>query len=300
MVQGIEKRGAPRVEAPRVLLRIATLERLRTHFLKDLSEGGAFIRIAKPFSAGTTLTVELTCPGLDRPLRLSARVVRSVEASASAGDVGMAVRFEDADEQAKLKLRELVEKHLADDASQGGEVARLGAQVQTLIMELGASREALVASEKKAIEAAQRETAAQRELSEARLKGSQEAPLLRPTPLPFAVPADAGRIEVRRLRAELEEAGRRIASLEERHLSLETSEGTARQLLEKLAAERTRQKKQQAIDQARHATELAQLQAELESETARTQLERSGAEQAVQSAQEELARARKLFEFALK
>ncbi len=57
-----------------MLLRIASVDRLRKHYLKDLSEGGAFIRIANPLDPGAPLVVDLESPGLDAPVHQSSHV----------------------------------------------------------------------------------------------------------------------------------------------------------------------------------------------------------------------------------
>ena len=43
-----------RIRNPKVLLKIPTIERLRTYYLKDLAEGGAFIRLASPLAVGAS------------------------------------------------------------------------------------------------------------------------------------------------------------------------------------------------------------------------------------------------------
>jgi hypothetical protein len=97
-----------RVSAARVLLRIPTVDRLRSHYLKDLSEGGAFVRLREPMPVGALVMIELQAPWLEGPLQLRSRVVRVVEPD-SDGVAGMAVKFEALDETVSAKLRGLID-----------------------------------------------------------------------------------------------------------------------------------------------------------------------------------------------
>ncbi len=94
-LQGGDKRRAPRVGAPKVVVRIPSADRFRSHYLKDLSEGGLFIRADRTFPVGSDLTIELWPPGGSPALTLSARITRVTEpAAAQPGHpAGMGVSF---------------------------------------------------------------------------------------------------------------------------------------------------------------------------------------------------------------
>ena len=100
-----ENRKSPRVSAPHVLVKISSRDRFRSTYLKDLSEGGLFVKTDKALPEGAALVIDLLPPGWTDALRLKGVVVR---AQSSAGSSGMAVRFENNDETALSALRALV------------------------------------------------------------------------------------------------------------------------------------------------------------------------------------------------
>ena len=85
-----DTRTAPRVAAPNVMVRVSTAQRFRAVYLKDLSEGGLFIKTDRPIPLGQKILVDLFPPGFTLPLRLPATVVRH----ATAPTAGMGVKFE--------------------------------------------------------------------------------------------------------------------------------------------------------------------------------------------------------------
>ncbi len=111
--QGPERRQHRRVSRPKVLLRIPTVDRLRSQYLKDLSGGGAFIRIAQPLPVGAVLRLEIEAPWLEGALELPATVVRSVPAEKATADepAGMGVRFDELDADTRARLQQLLESH---------------------------------------------------------------------------------------------------------------------------------------------------------------------------------------------
>src|SRR5262252_6010091 len=92
----LDRRQHDRVRAPRILVRVPSIDKFRAHYLRDLSAGGLFIRTEKILPVGTEVDIELVPPGLDRPLTLHARVARTVddEPARLAGTLGIGVQFE--------------------------------------------------------------------------------------------------------------------------------------------------------------------------------------------------------------
>lgn len=324
-----DRRENPRVEAPRVLLRITSVDRLRQHYLKDLSDGGAFIRVANPLPVGSALVVELVSPGLEAPLRLASKVVRVIApATAEPGQaVGMAVKFDGSDKDAIAKVRKLVADHsgptpLAPPGPAGAAVPpavsadesrRLRGQVQGLVMELGATREAAQAAERRAVEADERATEREREANDLRARLEQ---IEREREKGGAAAAKSAQFErrVRELeedlraraseltdvRMELEETKGKLSAYEEQISSIERDEEAARALAERLAAEKSKFEKLHREDSARYAGEVSALRSEVEAIRAQMLLEHKGADEARKKAQEELEKARGSFATALK
>ncbi len=97
---------------PRVVLRIQSAERLRENYLKDLSEGGLFLKADRVLPIGSELTVELWPPGWTDSLALTARVVRVVEGPLESGKVpGMGVSFHDVAPETAAGLKQLLAEH---------------------------------------------------------------------------------------------------------------------------------------------------------------------------------------------
>ena len=136
-----DKRRSSRTEAPRVVVRIPSVDRFRTHYLKDISEGGLFVKAQKSLPVGATMVLELWPPGWSEPAQLTATVIRSVtpeEASAGGELPGMAVHFVDIAPELEAKLRELIKAHEELPAPADESV---GDQIETMVSELEGSRE---------------------------------------------------------------------------------------------------------------------------------------------------------------
>lgn len=141
---GADKRRAPRVGAPKISVRIPSADRFRSHYLKDLSEGGLFIRANKVLPEGTELLIDLWPPDEDSPLSLPARIVRATDAASVrlGQEPGMAVAFQQVAPDVAVRLRELIERHghsvpppVADDDPVG--------RVQQMVAELEEARSQL-------------------------------------------------------------------------------------------------------------------------------------------------------------
>jgi uncharacterized protein (TIGR02266 family) len=105
-----ERRRSPRVGVPRVVLKIQSAERLRSNYLKDLSEGGLFLKADRVLPIGSELTVELWPPGWTDPLALESKVVRVVEAGGGATP-GMGVSFQNIVPETQEQLQKLLAEH---------------------------------------------------------------------------------------------------------------------------------------------------------------------------------------------
>jgi Tfp pilus assembly protein PilZ len=119
---GSEQRRHPRVAPPKVVLRIPSVDRFREYYLKDLSQGGIFIKAEKLRSVGSELSLELWPPGWKEPLVLAAKVVRTIDpeqAEATHQTAGMAVAFLPATPEIEQQLQWLVAEHQEAGESAG-------------------------------------------------------------------------------------------------------------------------------------------------------------------------------------
>ncbi len=99
-----DNRKTPRIATPNVMVRVSTAERFRAAYLRDLSEGGLFIKTDKPLPLGREVTIDLLPPGFTLPLRLGAVVVRQ----GGAAGPGMGVSFQNLDPTAQEALRSVI------------------------------------------------------------------------------------------------------------------------------------------------------------------------------------------------
>lgn len=108
-----DRRAINRLPVPRVLVKISTPERMRIAYLKDLSEGGVFIRTDKPLQLERIVDVDLLAPGKVEPIRLRGRITRvqNDEASRVANLQGMGVKFIELTPQAEGALKSLVQEY---------------------------------------------------------------------------------------------------------------------------------------------------------------------------------------------
>ena len=141
------KRQHPRIFTPKVLVRVPSQNRFRAHYLRDLSEGGLFIRTDKPLPVDRIVEIDLEFPGWNDTLNLRGRVVRvdDDEAAQKNNAVGVAVRFEGLSDDTQTRLSQLIAEHTETQATDPEQLDRLRTQVQSLSFELGAAHEALEA-----------------------------------------------------------------------------------------------------------------------------------------------------------
>ena len=136
-----DKRRTPRLNALKVVVRIPSVDRFRTHYLKDISEGGLFVKAEKVLPEGSLLSLELWPPGWDEAVELSAKVIRSTDAATAALEgkpCGMAVQFVSVPVEVDRQLRSLVEAYQGEEAE--AQVDPMSAQIEAMIQELADAR----------------------------------------------------------------------------------------------------------------------------------------------------------------
>jgi uncharacterized protein (TIGR02266 family) len=112
----------------RIEVKVASVDSFRASYLRDLSQGGLFVRSRQPLEIGTAVALELHVPNEELPLALSGTVAR-VEAQ------GFGVKFNDLDPTAKAKLDKILRRF---DPGQGPgtlPVAPQEADLQTQLSE---------------------------------------------------------------------------------------------------------------------------------------------------------------------
>ncbi len=136
-----DKRRNPRLNALKVVVRIPSVDRFRTHYLKDISEGGLFVKAEKVLPVGALLSLELWPPGWDEAVELSAKVIRSTDAATASLEgkpCGMAVQFVSVPVEVDRQLKSLVEAYQGEEAEAA--VDPMSAQIEAMIQELAEAR----------------------------------------------------------------------------------------------------------------------------------------------------------------
>ncbi len=142
MSESDKKRRHDRIEAPTLSLEIESGERSRRRFLRDLSQGGVYIRTRDVQAVGTEVRLELTPPDWDHPIKLLGEVVRIATAKDDDGDaipVGMGLRFKDVGPKNRELLAELLSEYEAA-APQLGDDDELPDDIDVLKREIRALR----------------------------------------------------------------------------------------------------------------------------------------------------------------
>jgi uncharacterized protein (TIGR02266 family) len=284
-----ESRKSPRVNAPLIIVKIASRERMKSSYLKDLSEGGLFIRAEKVMPVGRELMVDLLPPGWQAPIRLSGTVVR-VESSPQ----GMGLKFEDNDEPTRERLRQLLGEYEAAPAAPAT-TNHQQQQLMHLLDRYSELQDTLVHRDAELVtERTHREDAVRRA---AELSAELEIVTLREAAGPRATPRDA------QLEAELAAAKSEQVALIERVGELEGLVAEARRELEqseaddgasrKLAAGLAKEKGELVAEVARLTRVTAELNARqqevagegdrLHAELERTRTERDHSTEALQA-----------------
>ena len=112
-------RKTQRVSPPNVMVRVSTAERFRAFYLKDLSEGGLFIKTERALAIGQKVLVDLLPPGFTVPIRLPAAVVRHAGVGPNQ-TAGMGVKFDSLPPETALALAALISSYMMDGATEEG------------------------------------------------------------------------------------------------------------------------------------------------------------------------------------
>jgi uncharacterized protein (TIGR02266 family) len=112
----------------RIEVKVASVDSFRASYLRDLSQGGLFVRSRQPLEIGTVVTLELHIPDEELPLALSGTVAR-VEAQ------GFGVKFNELDLTAKAKLDKILRRFDPGADTESHPVAPLPADLQTQLSE---------------------------------------------------------------------------------------------------------------------------------------------------------------------
>lgn len=154
MSESDTQRRHDRIEAPTLSLKIASGERSRRRFLRDLSQGGVYIRTRDVQPVGAEIRLELTPPDWEHPIKLLGEVVRIATAQDDDGEaipVGMGLRFKDVGPKNRELLAELLSEYEASAPQLDGDeelpddVDVLKREVRALRMRLREARAMLAA-----------------------------------------------------------------------------------------------------------------------------------------------------------
>jgi DNA repair exonuclease SbcCD ATPase subunit len=136
----IERRAHERHRVFRLGVKVATRDAFRASYLRDLSEGGLFVRSQHPLPMGSQVAIELAPPG-HPVLSLVGKVVRREE-------TGFGVQFADLEPAVKAALDALIAEYQepaapaeADGTALMAEIADLKGSVEAYEEELARLRE---------------------------------------------------------------------------------------------------------------------------------------------------------------
>jgi Tfp pilus assembly protein PilZ len=132
----IERRAHERHRVFRLGVKVATRDAFRASYLRDLSEGGLFVRSQHPLAIGSAVAIELAPPG-HPPLSLSGKVVRHE-------DGGFGVQFGALEPDVKAALDALVAEYHGETAPAASDETALRAEIADLKGSIEAYEEELV------------------------------------------------------------------------------------------------------------------------------------------------------------
>ena len=105
----IERRQSPR--APLIVrVRFGSVDAVFSEFTRNVNEGGVFIKTDQPAAAGTQVNLEFELPGGAGTIKASGRVTHVQDRLDAHDPVGMGVRFEDLDSDARERINEFVRR----------------------------------------------------------------------------------------------------------------------------------------------------------------------------------------------
>lgn len=263
-----DRRAINRLPVPRVLVKISTPERMRVAYLKDLSEGGVFIRTDKPLQLERVVDVDLLAPGRVEPIRLRGRITRvqNDEASKAANLQGMGVKFIDITPQADAALKALVQEYASPKTTNtpppsgvpdGSTIALKQALETTEVLRATlAQREAELREEHdRRQELSVRVLTLTQELEGVQARGSDGQSVALEA---LKVELQAARAELGELKARLQQAEGNAEAYRQEIAVLEEADATTRRLAESLA-----QQKQKVEAELKKAREELQSHAQI-------------------------------------
>lgn len=235
-----ENRKSPRVAAPHVLVKVSTRERLKSSYLKDLSEGGLFVRADKPLPVGRPVVIDLLPPGWATPLRLSGTVSRSLTEGPAPG---MAVKFDENGSTEFERLRELIAEYQDNAAApaapndQQQQLAQLFERYAELQTALDQRDTELRAERARREEAATRALELANQLEAARTNGAT-TPTESPTSRQLSAELGVAQREVSELRTRVASLEGELSAYKVELAQLEADDATSRRLAQSLAKEK--------------------------------------------------------------
>jgi uncharacterized protein (TIGR02266 family) len=244
-----DRRTQNRLPVPRVLVKISTPERMRVAYLKDLSEGGVFIRTDKPLALERIVDVDLLAPGRVEPLRLRGRIVRvqNDEPSKLANLQGMGVKFIELSPQQDSALKSLVAEYQnKPEAQQETEVAPIDTialkqsleTVEVLRAQLAERELELKSEHDRRQELSVRVLALTKELEGIKARGGDGGGVALEA---LKVELAAARAELGELKARLSQAERNAEQYRQEIAALEQGDAATRRLAEQLAQQKAKQ-----------------------------------------------------------
>ncbi|MEL6341195.1 MAG: PilZ domain-containing protein [Myxococcota bacterium] len=144
-----KKRRHNRIDTPTIKLHVATEEKFRRRYLRDLSQGGVYIRTHDVQEIGSEIRLELLPPGWDAPLRIRGEVVRIAtveDEDMESTAVGMGVQFRDVGPKNREMLAELLSEYesnaprFSDDDELPDDIDSLQREVRALRVRLSEAR----------------------------------------------------------------------------------------------------------------------------------------------------------------
>jgi predicted nucleic acid-binding Zn-ribbon protein len=287
-----DARKDSRVAVPHVMVKISTRERMKSSYVKDLSEGGLFVKADKTVPVGRDLVIDLLPPGWAAPLRLHGIVARVQGEPTS----GMGVRFEGNSDEVISQLKALVDEYKASvtppaeearDAERQlqqllGSYADLQNAMQELTVELEAERARRTESQRLVIE-----------LSAELEATNHSSPTIDASEL-IRAELQLSQNEVSELRTALSERQGELEAYKKELSQLEADESTSRRLATQVA----REKSEIQTELARYKGLLAQLESQNKQSASEGQLlkaEAKSLQMQCEAANKDLARAQQAF-----
>lgn len=236
-----DSRRSPRVNAPNVMVRVSTPERFRAVYLKDLSEGGLFIKTERPIAIGQKILVDLLPPGFTVPLRLPSTVVRHTPAGPGL-TAGMAVTFDVMPSQTEQTLAALITSYQVDGPL-GSQPAEQTPQLEALLEQYSNLKTAFDQRERELVterelraETARRSLALAAELEALKTTSGRAPTSSQADELKALLATAQGELSDARLR--LDESQGNLAALVEELQVLEADDAASRKLAGVLAHEK--------------------------------------------------------------